>query len=75
MSIPLYDEVNENRKLLTVKYPLKDDNSDWTFVIVDKKNVKKVSEDIKSGNIKDMKTILYNTKKLIQEKRNEVKKN
>lgn len=67
MSINYYQELGKNRKLTTVKYPSKDDNSDWEYVITHKDDLKKVEEKIKSGDIKDMQTILYNTKKLILE--------
>ncbi|MBD3830593.1 MAG: hypothetical protein IE890_08900 [Arcobacter sp.] len=65
MSINCYQELAKDRKLITIKYPMKDDNSDWEYVITDKKDVKVVEECIKTGKMKDMQTILFNTKQLI----------
>ncbi len=65
MSINCYQELAKDRKLTTIKYPMKDDNSDWEYVITDKKDVKVVEECIKTGKMKDMQTILFNTKQLI----------
>jgi len=65
MSINCYQELAKDRKLTTIKYPMKDDNSDWEYVITDKKDVKVVEECIKIGEMKDMQTILFNTKQLI----------
>ena len=33
MSINCYQELAKDRKLTTIKYPTKDDNSDWEYVI------------------------------------------
>ncbi|MFY9088939.1 hypothetical protein [Arcobacter aquimarinus] len=68
MSINCYQELAKDRKLTTIKYPTKDDNSDWEYVITDKKDVKEVEKCIQTGKIKDMQTILFNTKQLILEK-------
>lgn len=65
MSINCYQELAKDRKLTTVKYPMKDDNSDWEYVITEKKDVKEIEKCIQSGKIKDMQTILFNTKQLI----------
>lgn len=65
MSINCYQELAKDRKLTTIKYPMKDDNSDWEYVITDKKDVKEVEKCIQTGKIKDMKTILFNTKQSI----------
>ena len=65
MSINCYQELAKDRKLITIKYPMKDDHSDWEYVITDKKDVKVVEECIKTGKMKDMQTILFNTKQLI----------
>lgn len=65
MSINYYQELGKDRKLTTVKYPTKEDNSDWEYVITDKKDLKEVEKCIQAGKIKDMKTILFKTKELI----------
>lgn len=65
MSINYYQELGKDRKLTTVKYPTKEDNSDWEYVITDKKDLKEVEKCIQTGKIKDMKTILFKTKELI----------
>lgn len=65
MSINYYQELGKDRKLTTVKYPTKEDNSDWEYVITDKKDLKELEACIQKGKIKDMKTILFKTKELI----------
>lgn len=75
MSINCYQELAKDRKLTTIKYPTKDDNSDWEYVITDKKDLKEVKECIKTGKMKDMKTILFNTKNMILEAKNANTKN
>lgn len=64
-SLKFYTKFGPNKKLITVKHPTKDDNSDWEYVIVDKDDAKKVNDNIKNGNIKDMKTIIFNTINMI----------
>lgn len=75
MSINFYKKMGKNKKLMTVKYPMKEDNSDWEYVIVDKQDTKEAEKYIKDGNIKDMKTIIYNTKQLIQRNKDANSKN
>ncbi len=65
MRINYYQELGKDRKLTTVKYPMKDDNSDWEYVITDKKDLKEVEKCIQTGKIKDMQTILFKTKEVI----------
>ena len=75
MSFNCYHQIAKDRKLTTIKYPTMDNNSDWEYVITDKKDVKEVDKSIQSGKIKDMKTILFNTKQMILEARNANNKN
>ena len=71
MSINFYQELQKDRKITTVKYPDdKEHGRSWEYVITHKDDVKKVQDKLKAGDMKDMKTILYNTKKLIEEARN-----
>lgn len=65
MSINYYQELGKDRKLTTVRFPTKEDNSDWEYVITDKKDLKEVEKCIQTGKIKDMQTILFKTKELI----------
>lgn len=65
MSFNCYPQIEKDRKLTTIKYLTMNDNSDWEYVITDKKDIKEVQKCIKSGKIKDMKTILFNTKQII----------
>lgn len=75
MSFNCYPQIAKDRKLTTIKYPTMDDNSDWEYAITDKKDVKEVEKYIQSRKIKDMKTILFNTKQMILEAKNANNKN
>lgn len=70
MSINLYQELGKDRKITTIKYPtIKETGEDWEYVITDKKDLKELEKCISNGKIKDMKTILFNTKELIEKAR------
>lgn len=70
MSINLYQELGKDRKITTIKYPtIKETGEDWEYVITDKKDLKELEKYISNGKIKDMKTILFNTKELIEKAR------
>lgn len=70
MSINLYQELGKDRKITTIKYPTnKETGEDWEYVITDKKDLKELEKCISNGKIKDMKTILFNTKELIEKAR------
>lgn len=72
MSINLYQELGKDRKIITIKYPTnKETGEDWEYVITDKKDLKELEKCISNGKIKDMKTILFNTKELIEKARGE----
>lgn len=72
MSINLYQELSKDRKITTIKYPTnKETGEDWEYVITDKKDLKELEKCINNGKIKNMQTILFNTKKLIEKARSE----
>lgn len=74
MSINFYKELGKDRKLITVKYPKgKEDGAGWEYVICDKNDIKKVTDKIRAGEIKDMKTILHNTMEIILKAKNDNK--
>ena len=71
MSMNFYNNLEKDRKIITVKFPDdKEHGANWEYVITHKDDVKQVQDKLKAGDMKDMKTILYNTKKLIEEARN-----
>ncbi len=70
MSINFYQKLAKDRKITTIKYPTnKETGEDWEYVITDKKDLKELEACIQKGKIKDMKTILFNTKELIEKVR------
>ncbi len=69
MSINFYQELAKDRKITTIKYPTDKETGDgWEYVITDKKDLKELATCIQKGKIKDMKTILFDTKKYILNK-------
>lgn len=70
MSINVYQELAKDRKIITIKYPTnKETGKDWEYVIIHKKDLKELEKCVNNGKIKDIKTILFDTKKLIEEAR------